>query len=63
MRKDFNSNHVNELQKIFVGSKLPLYLVKKMEKYHGKCKRSQFIEIAIIEKIANLEYQKQIKKN
>lgn len=63
MRKDFEAKPHNELEKIYVGCKLPFYLVKKMEKYHPKCRRSQFIEAAIVERMANLDYQKEIEKS
>lgn len=62
MRKGFKNKPINETEKIYIGIKLPFNQVEKMSKYHKKCERSKFIQEAIIEKMANIDAQKEIQK-
>lgn len=63
MRKGFKAPK-NEYEKIFVGSKITYALIKSLEdgKYYKKSGRSAFIEQALVEKKANLDAQKELKK-
>lgn len=61
MRADFKKRKT-EVEKVFVGIKLPLYLLLKMGPYTGKRGRSKFIELAVVERMATIDAIKQAKK-
>jgi hypothetical protein len=58
MRKDFKKPTDN-LAKVFIGAKIPLNIIEKMEKYHKKSQRSKFLTEAVVNYMATLDQNKE----